>query len=157
MGLSINQQRNKIRANRKPEIIMGKKVFSKRDKRKQDSQAVALSKRRARDLVKNATKAELLLKDRLEKNDISHKFQSIIRKRQTFFIADFLIDNLVIELDGSYHLKEKQKKKDARRTRTLKKWGYEVIRFTNKQVFTQLPLVIDRIEIQLDLMKKNST
>jgi very-short-patch-repair endonuclease len=52
------------------------------------------------------------------------------------YIADFLVPGLrlIIEIDGGYHLTERQMAKDAKRTRYLERAGYEVRRLTNDQV-----------------------
>ena len=52
-------------------------------------------------------------------------------------IGDYIVDfycekaKLVIELDGSQHYEENAKEYDIERTKYLKKYGLQVIRFTN--------------------------
>ena len=91
-------------------------------------------------LISNATQSELHLKQYLDKNKIAYKFQEIIYIKDEFgiisnyYIADFLINNTVIEVDGGYHLKKKQIVKDKIRTNEIEKMGYRVIRITNEDV-----------------------
>ena len=64
------------------------------------------------------------------------------------FIADFVCRErmLVIECDGSIHNKRMVKRKDAYRTMVLRRLGYSVIRFTNKQVFDNCAAVVQSIK-----------
>ena len=50
---------------------------------------------------------------------------------------------LVVELDGGIH--RKQQAYDDTRTEQLEHYGYRVIRFSNEQVLTDLPSVLDSI------------
>jgi very-short-patch-repair endonuclease len=61
------------------------------------------------------------------------------------FILDFWCPSvkLVVELDGGVH-RDQQDYDDAR-TKQLESYGYRVIRFTNEQVLTDLPSVLERI------------
>ncbi len=66
------------------------------------------------------------------------------------FIADFvcLSKKVVIEIDGKIHLQ--QKEYDELRTLRLKELGYEVIRFTNEEVFEDASIVTSKIKEKLD-------
>ena len=66
------------------------------------------------------------------------------------FITDFvcLPKKLIIEIDGKIHLK--QKEYDELRTFRLNELGFEVIRFTNEQVFNNPELVVSKIKEELD-------
>lgn len=68
------------------------------------------------------------------KIDVPSKDKSYIRK---FYFADFCdTDNMIIfEIDGGYHNENAQKRKDERRTRDLRRLGYEVYRISNEDVF----------------------
>lgn len=63
------------------------------------------------------------------------------------YIADFCCPSakLVVEIDGKIHLTETIKNNDAIRTRYLNALGYEVIRFTNEEVFKEPEKVIRTI------------
>jgi leucyl-tRNA synthetase len=65
------------------------------------------------------------------------------------YIADFisLEKQLIIEVDGEIH--EKQKEYDQSRTELLNQLGYEVIRFTNKEVKNDLGSVLTKIKTTL--------
>jgi leucyl-tRNA synthetase len=65
------------------------------------------------------------------------------------FIANFvcLDRRLVIEVDGEYHLSNKEF--DEARTQFLNAEGFKVIRFSNKEVKSELPEVISKIKTAL--------
>ena len=62
------------------------------------------------------------------------------------FVLDFYapLYHLVIELDGAGHAE--QAERDAERTAYLQAHGYQVLRFHNKEVFQDLPGVLERIQ-----------
>lgn len=69
----------------------------------------------------------------------NRKFQGIKFRRQypiLNYIADFcsIEKKLVIELDGSQHLREKDQKYDYKRTKDLEKLGFKIIRIPNYEV-----------------------
>lgn len=143
MSLSIEEQRKKARRLSKKELPP---IGTERRKRYLQNEAMKLARNRSNELIKKATEAEKLLMREIDFGGVlDYKFQYIIMKGKTFFIADFAFGNLVVEIDGSSHDSAKQRKKDDRRTKTLNKWGYKVIRFTNKQVFGRVKWVIDMI------------
>ncbi|MDX1427582.1 MAG: vitamin B12 dependent-methionine synthase activation domain-containing protein, partial [Salegentibacter mishustinae] len=63
------------------------------------------------------------------------------------YIADFvcLKKKLVVEVDGLIHQLPENKKSDKERTAWLKEHDFRVIRFTNKEVLTNLDQVLDKI------------
>lgn len=63
------------------------------------------------------------------------------------FIADFvcLSHNLVIEVDGAYHNESQQMTDDATRTECLNDMGFNVLRFTNDEICTELDNVTEQI------------
>jgi len=150
MGLPVSQQRDKIRNNRKPVSDMNEKIPREEDIKIQNEKAIVLAQSRQKGLIKNATGAEKRIRRELRRRNIPHQFQAIIIKSKTFFIADFLIDKLIIEIDGNYHSNSKQKKKDARRTHVLTKWGYKVIRFTNRQAIKEPQETVSKILAQIN-------
>jgi len=102
-----------------------------------------------RDVLKdNPTEAEKLLWKFLRNKKTGHKIrrQHIINN----FIVDFvcLRKKTIIEIDGKIHLK--QKECDDLRTYRLNELGYEVIRFTNEDVFNNPELVTIEIKDYLD-------
>ena len=66
------------------------------------------------------------------------------------YIVDFLCKEakLIIELDGSGHLEEKQTKHDDKRDEYLKNLGYKVLRIYNNE-FNEIDNVLEYIHINL--------
>ena len=92
------------------------------------------------------TDAERLLWMFLQKNKLGKPF------RRQYIIADNIADfaclpaRLVIEIDGGYHDDIRQQYHDQARTNEIEKLGFNVIRFTNEDIFTKLDKVIDIIK-----------
>ena len=102
-----------------------------------------------RDVLKdNPTEAEKVIWEYLRNKKTGHK----IRRQHIIddFITDFvcLRKKTVIEIDGKIHLK--QKEYDEIRTLRLNELGYEIIRYTNEEVFNNPELVTSKIKICLD-------
>jgi 5-methyltetrahydrofolate--homocysteine methyltransferase len=96
------------------------------------------------------TEAESLLWDVLNNKKLDgYKFrrQHIIGN----YIADFIClkTNLIVEVDGSIHQLPENKISDKERTDWLQKEGYRVIRFTNKEVLSNLDFVIKELKTNL--------
>lgn len=105
---------------------------------------------KARHLRKNLTEAEDILWQELRgKKLMGFKF----RRQHAFgiFILDFycLEAKLVIELDGAVHEEKFNKLYDKARTSKLAEEKLTVIRFSNKDVLTNLPHVLAVIKDQL--------
>lgn len=100
------------------------------------------------DLKNNQTEAEKVMWECLRNKKTGHN----IRRQHIIgnFITDFvcLPKKLIIEIDGKIHLK--QKEYDELRTFRLNELGFEVIRFTNEQVFENPELVVSKIKEELD-------
>ncbi len=101
---------------------------------------------------KNPTKTEAVLWEALKGKQLSgFKF------RQQHLIDDFIVDfvclkkGLVIEVDGKYH--EETKQYDEARTDILNKQGFEVMRFTNEKVLSQLEEVLEKILTKLESLQ----
>ena len=101
-----------------------------------------------RDNRKNPTEEEDIIWQEVRNNKLGHK----VRRQHAIglFIADFvcLDRRLVIEIDGDYHLSNKEY--DDARTAFLKEEGFDVIRFTNNEVKTNLQSVLTKIKSTLD-------
>ncbi len=99
-------------------------------------------------LKDNPTEAEKVIWEFLRNKKTGYK----IRRQHIIdnFITDFvcLSNKLVIEIDGKIHLQ--QKEYDELRTARLHELGYEVIRFTNEEVFANPQKVADKIKEKLD-------
>ncbi len=108
----------------------------------------SLGRRRA--LRKNQTEAEAI-------------FWALVRKRRLFglkfhrqynigrYIADFYCHSarLVVEIDGSGHVKNRQKAYDHERDEYMKSLGLRVLRFTNTEVFNEIERVVEKIVLSL--------
>lgn len=93
----------------------------------------------------NQTEAEQELWYHLSGNQLGLHF-----RRQHIigcYIADFVCikRKLIIEIDGGYHSQGEQIIKDYLRTEDLNKMGFEVMRFTNDEVYSNLSEVLDKI------------
>ena len=100
------------------------------------------------DLKKNPTKAEAIIWEYLKTKKTGYK----IRRQHIIggFITDFvcLSEKLIIEIDGEIHLN--QKDYDENRTRILNELGYDLIRFSNNEVFENTNKVVQKIKTVLD-------
>ena len=67
------------------------------------------------------------------------------------YITDFIClkSNLIIEIDGLIHQLPENIVSDKERTKWLEDEGFRVIRFTNKEVLSNLDFVLDEIKKQL--------
>lgn len=118
----------------------------------------------ARELRKNMTRAEKLLWEELRNKKLEAcKFrrQHIIHYEQSmngdkYFIVDFYCPELklVIEVDGPIH--QFQKSTDRRRDEVLHALGYELLRFTNKEITNNMPHAIDVIRQEILRLGQNS-
>jgi very-short-patch-repair endonuclease len=99
-------------------------------------------------LKDNPTEAEKVMWEYLRAKKTGYK----IRRQHIIdnFITDFvcLSKKVVIEIDGKIHLK--QKEYDELRTARLNELQYEVIRFTNEEVFANPELVAEKIKEKLN-------
>jgi cyclase len=104
----------------------------------------------AKKLRGNQTDAEIFLWANLPRLDI----KGIRFKRQhpiLYFIADFYCHkaHLIIEIDGGYHNTPEQYCYDTNRDNELAELGLKVIRFTNEQVFNEIELTLQKIELEI--------
>jgi very-short-patch-repair endonuclease len=100
--------------------------------------------RKAENLRKNMTEAELALWARLKGNQLKgYRFKP--QHPIDIYIVDFYCHKLklVIELDGEIH--NYQKDYDEARTEELESFGLKVIRFTNTEVLSDFESVISKI------------
>lgn len=88
-------------------------------------------------LKKNPTKSEVVFKEKLDKLKIRYMFQKGFCKGDFSCIVDFYLPKpfkICIEIDGGYHLDEKQKWRDHFKNKYLKETrGFKVLRLTNKE------------------------
>jgi type I restriction-modification system DNA methylase subunit len=100
-----------------------------------------------RELRKNQTEAEELLWQLLRNRQLNGlKF-----RRQHPLKAGFILDfycveaKLGIEVGGGYHNQKEQQEYDAERTKIIKEYGIQIIRFTNEQVLKNTEQVLQDI------------
>jgi very-short-patch-repair endonuclease len=109
----------------------------------------ALLKKFAKKNRANPTIAETILWQHLRGKSLGAKFQ---RQHVVLdFIADFICieSQLIIEVDGSYHLVDNQIVKDRIRDERLLKIGYKILRVTNDEVLNDIDGVIQKIKDNL--------
>lgn len=88
-------------------------------------------------------------------NYISARKMGIKFNRQ-HIIGDFIVDfvslkyKIVIEVDGGYHYEDEQIISDEERTCSLNRMGFEVIRFDNNAVLTDIDTVLEKISHTID-------
>jgi very-short-patch-repair endonuclease len=104
----------------------------------------------ARSLRRNATSAE----QRLWQGIRRHQVAGFRFRRQVIldgFIADFACfeARMVIEVDAATHGTDEETARDAVRSAALAAQGYDVLRFTNDDVFHNLDGVLETIYMRL--------
>jgi cyclase len=108
----------------------------------------------AKALRKNMTEAEKVLWGYLKGGVHGLK----IRRQHAIgiYIADFYCHQikLVIELDGKIHEDAEVKILDEHRESELRGWGYEIIRFTNEELFEDINKVLTSIKIKVEELTK---
>ena len=98
----------------------------------------------------NPTLAEQVLWEHIRAGQIKHK---VLRQYVVGdYIADFLLPdiNLIIEVDGAYHLDSVQQVEDELRERSLFDIGYRILRFTNEEVLYDIDNTMEKIFIELE-------
>ena len=111
--------------------------------------------KRAEELRKNQTAGEKLLWVHLKRNKLGVRF-----KRQHpiwMYIADFYCHELklVIEVDGSIHNVKEVMENDIIRQEDILSFGIKVIRFSNKEINTDIVSVLDRIQCIINEIRNN--
>jgi very-short-patch-repair endonuclease len=97
-------------------------------------------------LRKNMTEAEKLVWSKIRGRQLNG-FQFYRQKVIGAYIVDFYCPkaSLVVELDGGQHFDIEGKKKDKARDDNLAGLGLKVLRFSNKEVFSNHRGVIEEI------------
>ena len=95
------------------------------------------------------TEAEELLWEHIRAKRLSVKFN------RQHIIGDYIVDfvcierKLVVEVDGGYHTEYEQIEKDEHRTERLNDMGFQVIRFSNEDVCSDINKVLKEIKRNL--------
>ncbi len=110
-----------------------------------------MNQKRASDLRRNQTPAEIKLWGALRKRSLGgHR---IVRQ---VLIGSYIVDFLcrekafIIEVDGATHSSDEELAHDARRTRYLEALGFYVHRIDNMYVYKHLNDALDGILVKLD-------
>ena len=101
---------------------------------------------RARELRKTSPEAELRLWQRLRSRQLlGFKFRR--QHPVGCYFTDFACveAGLIVELDGGQHFEPEAMKADARRTVSLNALGFRVLRFTDREVLTEMSAVLQAI------------
>lgn len=100
--------------------------------------------KKAEYLRKNMTEAEKLIWNRLRKNQLGVRFKA--QQPIDQFIVDFYCHkvNLVIEVDGENHIYNQEY--DRGREAEIEKFGIKIILFSNKEIFEDLNIIIEKIK-----------
>ena len=97
----------------------------------------------------NPTEAETILWKYLKGGRMGEHFrrQHVILD----YIPDFvcLTKQLIIEIDGGYHLEGEQPQRDEERTEELMRQGFRVLRFTNDEVIGDIDSVLETISKEI--------
>jgi very-short-patch-repair endonuclease len=100
---------------------------------------------RARELRRAQTDAERCLWQRRQSGQLGPRF------RRQHPIAPFIVDlcclrrSLVVEVDGDQHGRAEGAARDRQRDQVLRRKGYRVLRFTNRQVLLETEAVVEEI------------
>lgn len=103
-------------------------------------------KQRSRELRTNMTDAERLLWSKIRRKQIGG-LQFYRQKPVGSYIVDFCCPSarLIIEVDGSQHAETANQEYDRVRDDILNGLGFEVLRFTNLDVLTNMENVVEMI------------
>ena len=85
----------------------------------------------------------------LDEHKIKYEWNKYVKTKTTFRFPDFKIGNLIIEADGLYWHKNKQK--DIKRQRELEELGFEVLRFNDVDILKNFSEVEKCIAQKLSL------
>ncbi|MBO6794929.1 MAG: endonuclease domain-containing protein [Balneolaceae bacterium] len=109
----------------------------------------------AKQLRLNQTNAEDVLWQYLR----ARRFENLKFRRQHpihSYVADFYCHEkrLIIEVDGGYHNKIEQKRRDESRTSELEKLGLQVVRFSNAKVIENIEGCLSELR---DIIKNDTS
>lgn len=101
----------------------------------------------AKRLRKEMTKAEKVLWEQLR----ARRFLNLKFRRQhpiLDFVADFYCHEhkLIVEADGKYHEEDNSKYYVTERTKKLQRYGFLVIRFSNREILNNIDGVLSQLK-----------
>jgi len=121
-----------------------------------DASTYQLLCQNAKDNRKHPTWAEALLWEHLRGKQLGVRFR---RQHPVYdYIPDFvcLSLNLIIEVDGDYHLAEEQQLSDRERDAYLQHFGFHIIRFSNEEVLQNLDKVLNKIKTAMNKLSSEN-
>ena len=116
----------------------------------------------ARELRKNMTDAERQLWSKIRRKQLKN-FQFYRQKNFGGYIVDFYCPaaKLIVEVDGGHYYEDKHFLEDNVRDNFLNELGFEVLRFSNRDIFENIDGVVqkiyDNLKIPLTPFKKGGT
>lgn len=116
--------------------------------------------KRTRTLAKNMRRRMTKYEYRLYAGFLSQLPVTVCRQKVIGeYIVDFLIPSakLVIEVDGSQHYEPEEMKKDRARDEKLRALGYEVVRYSNTDVYSNLEGVAEDILSRLEKQEEKTS
>jgi very-short-patch-repair endonuclease len=103
-------------------------------------------KHRARELRKNMTDSERFLWAKIRRKQLKG-YQFYRQKNIGNYIVDFYCPSakLIIEIDGGQHYHEQEVEKDKVRDNFLMRLGFKVLRFSGREIFTDIDAILHKI------------
>ena len=119
-------------------MAIGKRIFSPPSQRQR-----TFAKSMRASLTEAEKRLWWALRHRMELRNTHFRRQVAIGP----YIADFccLVCRLVVEADGGQHYSDEAERSDRERSRVLAEHGFEVLRFTNTMILTDMESVIATI------------
>ena len=114
---------------------------------KEKRREISLNARKVQQEMTGFTSIEKKVYEELERRKILFESQKTINNK---FIVDVYIPslNLIIECDGDYwHSLEKTVKKDKSENAYLKKCGYNLLRWSEKDIKQNVKILVDNLEV----------
>ena len=103
----------------------------------------------ARTLCRNATRAERRLWQGLRREQVAG-----FRFRRQVILGRLIVDfacldaRIIVEVDGATHSTDEEIARDAARSATLAAEGFDILRFTNEDVYCNLDGVLETIRVK---------
>ncbi len=114
-------------------------------------------KQLARDLRNDSTLGEIILWKKLKGKQIFgydfHRQKPLLEYIVDFYCAEL---NLIIEIDGYSHQNEEAYIKDKNRQEELEQYNLYFLRFTDKEIKTQMQSVLRAIEIYINEFEQHT-
>ena len=111
----------------------------------------------ARQLRNNSTKSEIIIWQKLKRKQL-YGYDFHRQKPLDNYIVDFFCNELMlaIEIDGYSHELIEVYNKDLKKEKRLKELGITILRFTDKEILTQMENVLRAIEWFIFEFEKNN-